>query len=196
MHYVLQTFFTEDGDSYRSEKCDAEIEKVLRVSDKRKRAAEARWGKSSLSDKQKECKRDASALQMESNCNANQNQNQNQIKKEKEGEKKLASRAARSPFDAGASIPADYAEIAAKAGIEDPQRVFSAFVDHALATGRRLVDWRAGFRVWCSRELNYHPTAAAREETQRRQQQATIERALARIAEEQRQAALDDGKEF
>lgn len=196
MHYVLQTFFTEEGDSYRSEKCDAEIEKVGRVSDKRKKAAEARWGKKSASEKQNECKQDANALQVESNCNANQNQNQNQNQIKKERERKPAARAARCPFEAGATIPADYSEIAAKAGIEDPARVFSAFVDHALATGRKLVDWKAGFRVWCSRELTYHPTAAAREEAQRRQQQSNIERAMARIAEEQRQAALDDGKEF
>ncbi len=65
--------------------------------------------------------------------------------------------ATRCPFDAEALIPDDYRQIAEKAGIGDPQRVFSAFVNHALAHDRRLVIWPAGFRTWCSNELRYHP---------------------------------------
>lgn len=65
--------------------------------------------------------------------------------------------ATRCPFDAEALIPDDYRQIAEKAGIGDPQRVFSTFVNHALAHDRRLVIWPAGFRTWCSNELRYHP---------------------------------------
>lgn len=65
--------------------------------------------------------------------------------------------ATRCPFDAEALIPDDYRQIAEKAGIGDPQRVFSAFVNHALAHDRRLVIWPAGFRTWCSNEIRYHP---------------------------------------
>lgn len=61
------------------------------------------------------------------------------------------------PFDADASIPPEYLEIAQKAGIGDPQQVFSAFVNHAIAHDRSLVVWPAGFRTWCSNELRYHP---------------------------------------
>lgn len=65
--------------------------------------------------------------------------------------------ATRCPFDAEALIPDDYRQIAEKAGIGDPQQVFSAFVNHALAHDRRLVIWPAGFRTWCSNEIRYHP---------------------------------------
>lgn len=61
------------------------------------------------------------------------------------------------PFDADASIPDEYKAIAEKVGIGNPQRVFSTFVNHALAHDRRLVIWPAGFRTWCSNELRYHP---------------------------------------
>lgn len=61
------------------------------------------------------------------------------------------------PFDANASIPDEYKAIAEKVGIGNPQQVFSAFVNHALAHDRRLVIWPAGFRTWCSNELRYHP---------------------------------------
>lgn len=61
------------------------------------------------------------------------------------------------PFDADASIPDEYKAIAEKVGIGNPQRVFSTFVNHALAHDRRLVIWPAGFRTWCSNELKWHP---------------------------------------
>ena len=61
------------------------------------------------------------------------------------------------PFDMESSIPDEYKAIAEKAGIGDPQQVFSAFVNHALAHDRRLVIWPAGFRTWCSNEIRYHP---------------------------------------
>lgn len=61
------------------------------------------------------------------------------------------------PFDADASIPDEYKAIAEKVGIGNPQQVFSAFVNHALATDRRLTVWPAGFRTWCLNELRYHP---------------------------------------
>jgi len=65
--------------------------------------------------------------------------------------------ATRCPFDADASIPDEYKAIAEKVGIGDPQQVFSAFVNHAIAHDRSLVVWPAGFRTWCSNELRYHP---------------------------------------
>lgn len=64
--------------------------------------------------------------------------------------------ATRCPFGPDASIPPEYLEIAQKAGIGDPQQVFSAFVNHAIAHDRSLVIWPAGFRTWCSNELRYH----------------------------------------
>lgn len=65
--------------------------------------------------------------------------------------------ATRCPFGPDASIPPEYLEIAQKAGIGDPQQVFSAFVNHAIAHDRSLVVWPAGFRTWCSNELKWHP---------------------------------------
>lgn len=61
------------------------------------------------------------------------------------------------PFDADTSIPDEYKAIAEKVGIGNPQQVFSAFVNHAIAHDRSLVVWPAGFRTWCSNELRYHP---------------------------------------
>ena len=61
------------------------------------------------------------------------------------------------PFDADASIPDEYKAIAEKVGIGDPQRVFSAFVNHAIANDKRYVVWPAGFRTWCNNELKWHP---------------------------------------
>ena len=66
------------------------------------------------------------------------------------------------PFDADASIPDEYKAIAEKVGIGKPQQVFSAFVNHALATDRRLTVWPAGFRTWCLNELRYHPLQTAK----------------------------------
>lgn len=66
------------------------------------------------------------------------------------------------PFDADASIPDEYKAIAEKVGIGDPQQVFSAFVNHAIATDRRLTVWPAGFRTWCLNELRYHPLQTAK----------------------------------
>jgi hypothetical protein len=66
------------------------------------------------------------------------------------------------PFDADASITDEYKAIAEKVGIGDPQQVFSAFVNHALATDRRLTVWPAGFRTWCLNELRYHPLQTAK----------------------------------
>ena len=63
--------------------------------------------------------------------------------------------ATRCPFGPDASIPPEYLEIAQKAGIGDPQQVFSAFVNHAIAHDRSLVIWPAGFRTWCFNELRY-----------------------------------------
>lgn len=66
------------------------------------------------------------------------------------------------PFDADASIPDEYKAIAEKVGIGNPQQVFSAFVNHTLATDRRLTVWPAGFRTWCLNELRYHPLQTAK----------------------------------
>lgn len=66
------------------------------------------------------------------------------------------------PFDADASIPDEYKAIAEKVGIGNPQQVFSAFVNHALATDRRLTVWPAGFRTWCLNELRYLPLQTAK----------------------------------
>ena len=72
-------------------------------------------------------------------------------------------RASACPFESGASIPDDYREAAEKVRVADPQRVFNSFVDHAIANGRTLVDWMAGWRMWCRKEIEYHPQAAKQE---------------------------------
>lgn len=65
--------------------------------------------------------------------------------------------ATRCPFDAEAQIPDEYLEIARKAGIGDPQRVFTAFVNYCIANDKRYAVWPSAFRTWCSNEVRYHP---------------------------------------
>ncbi len=60
-------------------------------------------------------------------------------------------------YTADTVIPDDFRDVAEKAGVANPQACFEKFVNHALATDRRLVDWKAGFRTWCANELQYHP---------------------------------------
>ena len=71
MHYVLQEFFTRDGDVYRHKRCEEEIVKANGVSEKRKRAAASRWGKKDGSDASAHANASACAEQMHSKCNAN-----------------------------------------------------------------------------------------------------------------------------
>lgn len=68
MQYVLQTFFTLSDGAYHQKRCDEEIERAHGLSDKRKSAAAARWGKKNKDSGN--ASGDASALQTESNCNA------------------------------------------------------------------------------------------------------------------------------
>ena len=71
LNYVLERFFTLDGDVYRHHRCDAEIEAVRAKSEKASKSAKARWQKEKQSVKvaQKEhlymqdaCKTDANAM--------------------------------------------------------------------------------------------------------------------------------------
>lgn len=74
MHYVLETFFTLEDGCYRHKRCDEEIAKAQAVTEKRKRAADARWAKDHKEvskSKQVECESNANAMQMQSKCNAN-----------------------------------------------------------------------------------------------------------------------------
>ena len=64
MQYVLDTKFVLDGDCYRNNKCDEVIADYRSVSEKRSRAARARWGKASTSD--------AKDMQEQCTCNANE----------------------------------------------------------------------------------------------------------------------------
>ena len=70
--------------------------------------------------------------------------------------------ATRCPFDAEALIPDDYRQIADKAGIGDPQSVFTAFVNYCLANDKRYVIWPSAFRTWCSNETRYRPNQKPR----------------------------------
>lgn len=73
LNYILETFFELKDGEYRHARCDAEIASARMRSDKRKKAAEARWNKVSESAASAEDPRsdDASAMQMHSKCNAN-----------------------------------------------------------------------------------------------------------------------------
>ena len=63
LQYVLDTFFMLDGDCYRNNRADDEIKKMQSVSEERRNAAKARWGKASKS--KKDANACANALQMD-----------------------------------------------------------------------------------------------------------------------------------
>ena len=83
MQYVLETFFTLEDGHYRHSRCDEEIAKMNATTEKRKKAANARWtrneggnsGSNASESYANECKSDAKAMQTEctctSTCNAN-----------------------------------------------------------------------------------------------------------------------------
>lgn len=71
LKYVLERFFTLDGDVYRHHRCDTELEAVRAKSEKASKSAKARWQKEKQAEKvaQKEhlhmqdaCKTDANAM--------------------------------------------------------------------------------------------------------------------------------------
>ena len=45
MQYVLQNFFTEDGETYKNKRCEEEIAKARETSEKKRSAANATWAK-------------------------------------------------------------------------------------------------------------------------------------------------------
>lgn len=72
MQYVLQTLFTKDNGAYRNARADAAIAEVAAVSDKRKRAAKARWAKGSAEKPEgKPGKNMQMDMHVQSTCNAN-----------------------------------------------------------------------------------------------------------------------------
>ena len=83
LEYILDRFFLVEGDSYRHQRCDLEIEKTRAKSEKAASSAKARWdrGKANSQHRKKaesgvreECDQDANAeethMQEESECNA------------------------------------------------------------------------------------------------------------------------------
>lgn len=176
MHYVLQTFFKEENGAYTHSRCDREIKSAVVIKEKRARAAKSRWAKG---QGEKPEGKPEEAMQMDmhvqSTCNASAMEPNTQypipntqINREREREAGASSparrkRASACPFEPGETIPEDYREVADEKRVADPQRVFNAFVDHAKATGRTLQDWKAGWRMWCGKELEFHPQAAKKE---------------------------------
>lgn len=67
---------------------------------------------------------------------------------------------AQKPKKAETAIPADWSPSeadrarAVEQGV-DVEREVQTFRDHALAHGRRLVDWNAGFRTWCAKAVEF-----------------------------------------
>lgn len=79
MQYVLQTLFTKDNGAYRNARADAAIAEVAAVSDKRKRAAKARWAKGSAEKPEgKPGKNMQMDMHVQSTCNANAMQSNTQ----------------------------------------------------------------------------------------------------------------------
>lgn len=68
MQYVLQTFFTLDEEGYHHARCDEEISKSHAVSEKRRRAASARWKGDSRDCGQNLESERAGAMQAQSKC--------------------------------------------------------------------------------------------------------------------------------
>ena len=161
MQYVLQTFFTLDEDGYRHSRCDEEIEKARAVSDKRKRAASARWSKNGNLD--------AEAKQVHSKCIANgmltKNQepitNNHQIDKEINKEKPTKKTSAQKPDDISDSVWVDWVEHRKQKKASVSELVINGLRKEAEIAGLRLEEvmtiqvmngWQ-GFRAsWLSKD--------------------------------------------
>lgn len=195
-HEVLAAFFehVEGADGWIHPRLSAEIEAYKA----RAEACKANGKRGGRPKKPKETDSVSVWFQSESESEAKKSLTNNHKPVTKENlltevkeKRKPASRArptTECPFAMGERIPPEYFDVAQKLGVDDPERLFFAFVDHAVATGRRLVDWKAGFRMWCTRELQWHPSKA----TEDARRQAEYEAVLAKIeAEEKAQAEAE-----
>ena len=74
MQYVLQEFFTHEDGAYHHARCEKEISNVAGLSEKKRRAAQARWGKKKAQDQGAESGNTAVGMQEEctsiSTCSA------------------------------------------------------------------------------------------------------------------------------
>lgn len=172
MHYVLETFFTKDGDSYRHARCDEEISKMAATIEKRKKAANARWSRDSAkSDRQKSdsCD-DANGMHLDMHeqctCNANGMQTINHkpqsitTTKEKV-EKEKSNRDPLVPFPD--SLPDDWKKSALETRTDiDPERVFLKLKARYVGTTMKkaLKTWRREFMNWIGREFSSTPPAS------------------------------------
>lgn len=87
---------------------------------------------------------------------------------------KRKSPATRCPFSSSDSIPQDFETVAEELGVENPQRVFSRFVAHAEANDRRAVRWKAAFRMWCMKEIEFNPPKKTLEQEQEEQKKRVL----------------------
>jgi uncharacterized protein YdaU (DUF1376 family) len=167
---VLQEFFTKTPEGWRHARCDAEIAKVQSKSDKARTSAAKRW----------HSERDANAMRTHSERSAdavrpefegNAPKTQDPIPKEEQEKESARTRA---PAARGSRIPEGFPgedEIAwcrTERPELDAPRVAQVFRDHALANGRTLRDWRAGWRTWVGKErapFRTSPAAARDAET-------------------------------
>ena len=194
---VLKRFFAEKDGFYVCDSFEQELAAFKEKGATNSENAKKRWARRRSESEQQQSACDSDAAECDSHatrttshateCLTN-NHKPETNNQEREGSAKA--RPARKkpatacPFEAGNRIPADYQETADKAGIADAQAVFSKFIDHALATGRRLADWKAGFRMWCANEAAYHPQAGRQTAAQSK---AVVQGAM-RIIEERERA--------
>jgi hypothetical protein len=99
------------------------------------------------------------------------------------------------------SLPPDWRpsenglEFARVSGLDDwqTQEQIEQFCDHARATGRKLIDWEAGWRNWIRKYHEFHRSSPRPPLTPREQRREETARVLKQIREYGNRDADDQG---
>lgn len=172
LEYILGRFFMADGESYRHQRCDKEIEATLSKSVKAAASAKARWDRQKANESQKKMKTsqmqdacanhaNASETHMQDECDRNadgmltDNRKPITITTEEKVEKE-AKKAKREPtVSFPDSLPAEWRQAASSIRQDvTPERVFLKLRGRyaPTTTKKTMGNWRKIFLGWIGRE--------------------------------------------
>lgn len=199
--YVIDRFFTEAEDgTLHNARADKEIAAFKEKSEKARRSVNARWKKrdtvESANEERTKYERIGNVLLTNNHKPITNKYKETTLTGGKENPDAIAdatapaldavsvpetkkaekrkSPATRCPFASTDSIPEDFEAMAVGLGVESPQRVFSRFVAHAEANDRKAVRWKAAFRMWCLKEIEFNPPKKTLEQEQEEQKKRVL----------------------
>lgn len=172
LEYILGRFFMADGESYRHQRCDKEIEAARSKSVKAAASAKARWDRQKANESHKKMK----TSQMQDECDGYANASETYMQAEcernadgmltdnrkpitittKEKVEKEAKKAKREPTDSlPVSLPAEWRQAALSIRHDvTPERVFLKLRGRyaPTTTKKTMGNWRKIFLGWIGRE--------------------------------------------